>query len=579
MKALVLQVRYLTGRSVSTAYNDREAAEWPPHPARLYSAMVAAWAENEIPDAAEQKAMQWLATLQAPSIYASGAGRRQVVPHFVPVNDVAVLGGFARERERLGELEQTLAESKIEHENAQLLGDGKAVARATKSLSKIEKTLAAERRKVEESMVEDQRSYAAGKHSDSGLKSARALLPEHRGKQPRAFPSVAPDDPRVFFRWTAPSDEVERHAPMLANLAGRIGRLGHSASLVACTVVDDCPTPTWEPGDVGNEVFRVPGPGQFERLLEAFQRHRELEPRVLPSRFQRYRKVGARKQEETAHSVFGEDWVVFQQIQGRRLSQASCAEVARAMRGALMKHSNQPPPELLSGHRPTGEPTDRPHLAIVPLPYVGHTQANGELLGLALIFPRESNAVERQAVFRAIGLWEEERRAEENDELVDSPPLPLVLGRAGVLELERVEWGAARLKTLRAITWCRPSQAWVTATPIALDRNPGNLFSRDAAEAKAAFAAAESSIATACERIGLPTPGYVQIHPSVPLQGGIKARAYPPFPADPKKNQRVKVHARIEFPTQVSGPLLLGAGRYYGLGLCFPQPIEARIER
>ena len=57
----------------------------------------------------------------------------------------------------------------------------------------------------------------------------------------------------------------------------------------------------------------------------------------------------------------------------------------------------------------------------------------------------------------------------------------------------------------------------------------------------------------------------------------MKARAYPAFPADPSKHQRVKVHARLEFPMPVAGPVLLGAGRYYGLGLCRPQPEEARI--
>jgi CRISPR-associated protein Csb2 len=579
MRALVLQVRYLTGRSVATAYNDREHAEWPPHPARLYSALVATWAESEAQDAAERDALEWLANLDAPSIYASDASRRQVVPHFVPVNDVSVLGAFDRERDKLAELERTLEEAKIDYESAQRSGDKKAVEKVTTSLGKAEKALGTERQKVEKLMAADQQPYADGKHPETGLKSAWAQIPEHRGKQPRSFPSVSPDDPRVFLRWSAPGDDIERYTPALAVLAGRVVRVGHSASLVACSVVDDCPTPTWEPSDRGEDVLRVPGPDQFRLLLEAFERHHEIEPRVLPCRFQPYARVGEQRQEATARPVFSDDWIVFRQMSGRRLSQISCVELARAMRGALMTYADDPPPELLSGHTKSREPSEKPHLAIVPLPFVGHDHATGDLLGVALVFPRASDETERQAVLRAIGLWEDKRRADKDDELVDTPPLELTLGRAGVVEVERIEWSVAPLKTLRAESWCRPSHAWVTATPIALDRNPGNLHSRDRAEAEAAFDAAERSIATACERIGLPAPSYVQVHPSVPLDGTVKARTYPAFPADPKKNQRVKVHARIEFPVRVAGPVLLGAGRYFGLGLCFPQPGEARIQR
>jgi CRISPR-associated protein Csb2 len=324
-------------------------------------------------------------------------------------------------------------------------------------------------------------------------------------------------------------------------------------------------------------VLRVVGPGQFSRLLDAFERHGEIEPRVLPSRFQRYKRVTEQPKDASGRSLFNDDWIVFRQVGGRRLSQTSCAEVARAMRGALLKYADDAPPELLSGHKKSGEPADTPHLALVPLPFLGHPRATGELLGLALVFPRDSDEGQRQAVLRAIGRWEEQRRVDTDDDLVDTPPLELTLGRAGVIAFERVEWGRAPLKTLRSATWCRPSHAWATATPIALDRNPGNLFSRDPTEVAAAFAAAVSSIKTACQRIDLPDPSYVEIHPSVPVQGGVKARAYPPFPIDPQKHQRVKVHARIEFPIRVAGPVLLGAGRYYGLGLCLPQPREAGL--
>ncbi len=46
-----------------------------------------------------------------------------------------------------------------------------------------------------------------------------------------------------------------------------------------------------------------------------------------------------------------------------------------------------------------------------------------------------------------------------------------------------------------------------------------------------------------------------------------------PFPRKPAgagsdKFARVCVHAEVEFAEPVEGPVLLGAGRYFGVGLC-----------
>lgn len=572
MSALILRIDYLTGRCVSTAYNERDRAEWPPHPARVYSALVATWMESEEQRPEGREALEWLAALDAPSLYASSASHRQTVPHFVPVNDISVLDPFDRQNRKLDELALELEEAKAQMERVQ--GDARALAKAEKELSKKEKQLRTEQEKIGQAKLVDQSPYSPGKHPGAGLKSARALFPEHRVKQPRSFPSVSPREPHVFVRWTASSDEIERHLPALSELAQQVVRVGHSSSLVSCSWADDCPAPNWEPHGEGREVLRVSGPGQLELLEDSFARHQGVEPRVLPCRFQPYRRINEGTSVEVAPSCFGEDWIVFRQVNGRRLSATSAVELARALRGGLMKHALDPPPELLSGHAGDGAPSEKPHLAIVPLPYVGSQYASGELLGVALIVPRDAEEAQIERLFQAIGLWEQEARAREEDDLVDTPPLRLTLGRSGVIDVERVEWGLAPLKTLRSSSWCSPSKRWVTATPIALDRNPGDLTSRDPSKSEAAYQAAEEAIAVACERIGLPRPSSVDIHPSVPVRGGVKARAFPAFPPDPKKNQRVKVHARIEFPVDVQGPVLLGAGRYYGLGLCLPIPQE-----
>ncbi|HWP38060.1 MAG TPA: type I-U CRISPR-associated protein Csb2, partial [Gemmatimonadales bacterium] len=65
---LVLRVEFLAGVYMATRHNDptRSAPEWPPHPDRLYSALVAAAAEldgsggTDLPSTAVQ-VLRWLA--------------------------------------------------------------------------------------------------------------------------------------------------------------------------------------------------------------------------------------------------------------------------------------------------------------------------------------------------------------------------------------------------------------------------------------------------------------------------------------------------------------------------------------
>lgn len=50
---LAVEIELLTGRYVATQFNDRNKPEWPPHPGRLFCALVAAWADTEEPDEVE----------------------------------------------------------------------------------------------------------------------------------------------------------------------------------------------------------------------------------------------------------------------------------------------------------------------------------------------------------------------------------------------------------------------------------------------------------------------------------------------------------------------------------------------
>lgn len=543
---LAIEVELLTGRYVATAYNTRLEGEWPPHPARLFSAMAATHFESESQPLEERALLQWLEAQGPPSICASEASHREVTTVFVPVNDAALTDVDA---EALA-----LDEARTALEEARARGDAKATKKALSAVKKEEKRLAAA----------IARNVGVPKASTNPAPAAK-VLPEGRVRQPRTFPSVTPVDPRVTYLWPS-ADLTSERREALDRLLGRLVRLGHSSSFVAARVVDGGATPVWRPSKSGEVILRTVQAGQLEALGRAHELHRETEPRVMPARFESYTQLRPEEEAAIDRSSFSEEWLVLRRVGGPSIPMVACAGVARTLRRALMAHADEPIPEIFSGHSPSGAPSERDHLAFVPLPFVGHHRASGAILGVALVLPRDASPGERRAVYGAVDAWERAHRQEDED----APRLPLTLGAAGVLELERVEWGAMQ-SSLRPASWSQPARVWSSVTPVALDRNPGDLRSRDPEKVAMAVREAVATLKRACERVGLPAPQSVEVLPAAPWAGGAKARHYPPYPEEAERTRRVLTHVRLEFSEQVRGPILLGAGRYVGLGLFRPE--------
>jgi CRISPR-associated protein Csb2 len=80
-------VELLMGRAIVTRWGSRQEPEWPPHPDRVFMALVAAWGEcGEAPD--EKAALHWLESLSSPSLRVSTeAVARTSCTSYVPVND------------------------------------------------------------------------------------------------------------------------------------------------------------------------------------------------------------------------------------------------------------------------------------------------------------------------------------------------------------------------------------------------------------------------------------------------------------------------------------------------------------
>ncbi len=552
---LAIEVELLTGRYAATQYNDRSRAEWPPHPARFFSALVAALYDREPVDKCEEDALRWLEEQPAPQLdvdlqVSEEVGRRQVHSVFVPVNDVSLVGDpeaeLRKAREQLAELERSEQTDEVK---AQVKKARKAVGREEKKLAKFL----------------DSQQAAPRNPSKEDLKRGTALLPERRNRQERTFPVVVPERSSFAFLW--PGAEPAEHLEALRRLCDRVTRLGHSSSLVRCVIVERSIEPTLVPYKFGEHVLRVVGPGQLERLEEAYKRHQAIDPRVLPAHPQRYGEPG-REDPRRPRSVFTDTWIVLERIDGSRPLASRAIDLAVALRRALIEnHGQENLPAVLSGHDATGERASHAHLAIVPLPWVGHDHSDGSVQGLALITPRSITSDEREALMRLLAKWETECGDKDDDYAIELGT-PSDLGRPLQIRLRRVE--VPNKATLHATRWCKASRRFITATPIALDRHPGNLRSNVDRTAHKAAAEAASSIEDACERIGLPRPSDVSISLAPLLPGAQHVRQFAPWPPQPGRARRARVHAEIVFPEAVCGPVLLGAGRYFGLGLCLP---------
>jgi CRISPR-associated protein Csb2 len=549
---LAVEVELLTGRYAATAHDDRRRAEWPPHPARFFSALVAALHDRDPVDETERAALLWLEKQPPPALDVDTevderVGRRDVHDVFVPVNDVSVVGDVWPLVRALREAESSLAAAEQE---AGLDSATRAVRDATKAVATAERKLSAFLKKA---------LNRSDRPSNVDMAAAAALMPDSRTRQVRTFPVAVPGRSRFSFGWEGEPPAELRAA--LEALCSRVTRLGHSSSLVRCTVVDSF-EPTLVPAHVGDWVLRVVGEGQLARLEAEFAWHEAEKSRVLPARPQRYARPATAPAPEIPRSVFSDDWILYERREGARPLSSRGTDLARALRAALLEANGTeaPLPPALSGHGANGGRSERPHVAFVACPFVGHEHADGSVQGCAIVLPRDIDEEERRTLLRLIAAWEKRRSIGGLVELAGDG-LP-------AMRLARVQ--ASEKHALSPSRWCRPSSRFITATPIALDRHPGNLRSNSNGTAHRAAAEARRTIEEACARIGLPRPASVEISLAPLLSGAQPVRAFRPWPNRAGRFARMRVHADIRFDRPVRGPVLIGAGRYFGLGLCLP---------
>ncbi|MBP7052560.1 MAG: type I-U CRISPR-associated protein Cas5/Cas6 [Phycisphaerae bacterium] len=509
-------IRYLTGYAVATDVSNRERAEWPPHPARVFMALAAAHFETG-EDAEEQASLMWLEKQGPPAMRFSESDRRDVVKHFVPVNDKA--------------------------------GPSKTMLQSAPNLP--------------------------------------------RDRKERFFPRVRPVDDAIYLHW-AESQPSKEYADALDRLCRKVICIGHSSSLVQMWVEDNPPEANHLPDTIGSLRLRVVGDGTLGYLREQFNakeirayaeltsrmaqakgKQKSASKRELDERFpsgepttrrpvislwQAYHPNDTFCQVElSASGAFDRNLMVLSIHDGPVIGLETTWQFLTGLRDTILAQCN-PAPEWVSGHRPDKTPSQRPHLALLPLAFVGHPHADGHLLGVGLAFPKEVTPRDRGSVLRKL-LY---------DHVGNPTPIDLKLGRLGCWRIVRETRESPPL-ALQIRTWTKRSHTWATMTPIVLDHHPRADYVKDRHGWAREVA---DAIAESCRKQGLPEPVGIDVgrncwHRGVPRATPGKS-GFPLMPVKSDQCSRQQVHACLWFSCDVEGPLLLGAGRYRGYGVCKP---------
>jgi len=387
------------------------------------------------------------------------------------------------------------------------------------------------------------------------------VMPAHRRRQPRLFPAARPHDRVVRLQWpeAIPQDTV---LSALSALARDTAYVGHSASLTRCRFVCvDFPAdvPSLQPAR--RRIY----PGRFAELQTAFKAGRRPRPGDAV--------VVQRRDQRTPYgSAFATHWLLLDHVAGEMPDIRAAGLVVRVIRDSLLTGYRRiglgdQIPEVVSGHGPDGRPSAKPHLAIVPLAFAGLPYSDGRVLGFALIPPRGGGLLEDAdflSALRAVAF----RASEQGPHVLTVTSKPTTPDGNG-FSIDLAVTSEAHRRSLDPAPYLGPARTFATVTPIVLDRHLKETGSDRDGEKTA-------QIIAACRNIGLPAPTAEDVltHKHPALEGPPSAWSsgtaptwtrwrLPPFLAS-----RPLVHAVIRFPEPVEGPVLLGAGRYIGLGLC-----------
>ena len=350
---------------------------------------------------------------------------------------------------------------------------------------------------------------------------------------------VTPRDPRVVYAWDVTPPRSTLQALRLR--AARVGYVGAADSPVRVRVMTEEPDsvvgeqriePSVDgPGDL---FVNVPAPGDVQRLDSLFDAWRERGANLSRSQFPALRHGAPYDMPRSALRENGEAVIASLRLEAA-VSGRTVSRVTHLFKQAVLRRYQEiygTPPAVLHGH---GFDDRGYELArFLALPDVGFARSRGRIHGLALWMPPGSGAVDRLrardaalAVRRLVG---------EGVDVAVSPNLD---------EEHPIAANPAR--------WCRQACSWITAIPVIHERH-GRLDLRE--------------VARWCRNAGLPEPVWFRSARGPLVHGAIDLS--PVEVHRPGRPGRPYSHVELRFAEPVRGPVVIGAGRQRGFGLCVP---------
>jgi len=465
---------------------DYEQSEWPPSPMRLFQALLAGsrtgcrerkWSEIKA------DAFRWLESLDPPEIIAPRGREGSAYRLFVPNNDLDKVAAYWRQHKEPPENKQLAAFKSSKDVRSQLLLDG------------------------------DTLHYLWSIESDDGV---------------GGFPHA---------------DVICRQANHLLALGWGIDQVVGAGKIIGEADAVALRGQRWQPWvghRTGMRRLRVPICGSLDDLEKVHQTFIKrladgiYHPPIKPNKFETYDYIPKTMFPPRPYAAFElPEGVAFRQVDVAKVAAMLRSLTIRCAKGDTQKFPGGSE-TYVAGHAGTENQTP-PRFSYLPLPTIGHENADGMIRRLLVAEPIGGSGVYR--------CWAENR-----------------LRNSVLRDEDGNEWGAL-LDPWRPASeaiirrYVDSASTWCTVTPVVLPGfDDGKLIK------------AERLFFKALRQAGIPVDAIADLTlrkaPFWP--GSHTPRLYyrPKYLTD-----RASWHVRIRFQEPVAGPIAIGAGRHCGLGI------------
>ncbi len=376
-----------------------------------------------------------------------------------------------------------------------------------------------------------------------GGKPAEGAHHEYVGRSgvpSRAGVRVAPRCPQIIYVYSwegePPEDAV---LDALRRRAARVGYLGSSDSPVRMRITTETlPAPVGDyafvPDREGDTMINVTQPGDLSHWDRLYEQWTERGASVSRLQFPALKHEIAYRSPPVEEPEYRGEVVAWLRL-GTAVSGRRVSTVTELFKEAILSQYHRiygEPPAVLHGHGFSGAGYEVARY--LALPDVGYRRSRGHIHGLALWLPPGCDLTARQ-------------RARDAALLIRR-----LTGR-GVDVAVAPHDGEERPVAAHPDRWLRSSRGWATAVPVIHERRRA----LDLVE-----------VARWCQHAGLPDPVAFRSARTPLVHGALDVAPVevnrPGRPALPYS------HVEFWFDQAIPGPVVIGAGRQRGFGLCIP---------